>query len=105
MNVRSVSLALVLAAVSFGCGSKKSEGDGSVEAKAKDGNATYEVEIRRIGDHGVETFKHKGVAAGAKDRLVFRYLDWKGNGESMKVGVDHGDDGSIDAEQDVGDEE
>ena len=32
MNVRSVSLALVLAAVSFGCGSKKSEGDGDKKA-------------------------------------------------------------------------
>ncbi len=77
----------------------------SVEAKAKDGNATYEIEIRRIGENGVELFKHKGVASGAKDRLVFRYADWKGNGQSMKVGVDHGDDGTIDAEQDVGDEE
>ncbi len=77
----------------------------TVEAKAKDGSATYEVEIHRIDDHGEQVFRHKGVAAGAKDRFVFRYAAWKGNGSKLEVGVDRGDDGDIDEEEQLGDEE
>ncbi|MCX5745415.1 MAG: hypothetical protein NT062_23305 [Proteobacteria bacterium] len=77
----------------------------SVEAAAKDGTAGYEVEIHRIDDHGEQVFKHKGVAAGAKDRFVFHYADWKGNGTGMAVGVDHGDDGTVDEDEEIEDEE
>jgi hypothetical protein len=77
----------------------------AVEAAAKDGSATYEVEVHRIADHGEQVFTHKGVAAGAKDRFVFRYGAWQGQGSAMKVGVDHGEDGSIDEEEELGDEE
>jgi hypothetical protein len=77
----------------------------AVEAAAKDGNATYEVEIHRIGDDGEQVFKHKGVASGAHDRFVFDYAAWTGNGKDVKVGVDHGDDGTIDSEEELDDEE
>ena len=77
----------------------------SVEAKSKDGTSSYEVEITRIDDKGEQVFKHKGVAAGAKDRFVFHYAAWKGNGTKLAVGVDHGDDGTIDEDEELGDEE
>lgn len=77
----------------------------SVSAVAKDGAAEYEVVIHRITDAGEQEFHHKGVSAGAKDRFVFDYAAWKGNGTTMKVGVDHGGDGSIDEDEDLGDEE
>lgn len=77
----------------------------TVSAAAKDGAAQYEVEIHRIDDHGDQVFKHKGVAAGAADKLVFHYLDWKGNGQPMKAGVDKGGDGSVDETEDLSDED
>ena len=77
----------------------------TVQASAKDGSATYEVEIHRIDKAGEQVFKHKGVSSGAADRLVFHYADWKGNGTTMKAGVDKGGDGTIDATEDLGDED
>jgi hypothetical protein len=77
----------------------------SVSAVAKDGTAEYEVVIHRITDQGEQEFHHKGVSAGAKDVFVFNYAGWKGNGTGMKVGVDHGGDGSIDEDEELGDEE
>ncbi len=77
----------------------------TVEATAKDGAATYEVEIRRIDDHKEHVFKHKGVSSGPKDRLVFHYKTWKGNGQPMDADVDRGGDGTIDENEDFGDEE
>jgi len=76
-----------------------------VEATAKDGTATYEVEIHRIDDHKEHVFKHKGVSSGPKDRLIFHYRDWKGNGQPMDTDIDRGGDGTIDASEDYGDEE
>ena len=76
-----------------------------VSAAAKDGAATYEVIVHRIADHGEQVFKHAGVAAGAKDKFVFHYADWQGNGKGMKVGVDKGGDGTIDEVEDLTDEE
>src|SRR5207248_2431755 len=43
----------------------------AVEASAKDGSASYEVEIHRIDEHGDQKFEHKGISSGAKDRFVF----------------------------------
>lgn len=77
----------------------------AVEAAAVDGTATYEVEIHRIADDGEQVFKHKGVSSGPKDRFVFDYAQWTGNGKDLKVGVDHGDDGTIDDEEEMDDEE
>ena len=77
----------------------------TVQAAAKDGGATYEVEIHRIDDKGDQVFKHKGVASGAADKFVFHYADWKGNGTAMKAGVDKGGDGSVDETEDLTDEE
>jgi hypothetical protein len=77
----------------------------SVEASAKDGTATYEVEIHRIDDHGEQVFKHKGVSAGAKDKFTFHYADWKGKGQAMKADLDKGDDGKIDQTEELKDEE
>jgi hypothetical protein len=77
----------------------------TVEATAKDGMATYEVEIHRIDDHKEHVFKHKGVSSGPKDRLVFHYQTWKGNGQPMDTDVDRGGDGTIDDNEDFGDEE
>lgn len=77
----------------------------AVEAAAVDGTATYEVEIHRITDDGEQVFKHKGVSSGPKDRFVFGYAAWTGNGQDLKVGVDHGDDGTIDDEEEMDDEE
>ena len=77
----------------------------SVEASAKDGSATYEVEIHRIDEHGDQKFEHKGVSSGAKDRFVFHYADWKGNGQKMTAEVDKGEDGKIDETEQLSDEE
>ncbi len=77
----------------------------TVQASAKDGTATYEVEIHRIDKRGEQVFKHNGVAVGAADKFVFHYADWKGNGTPMKAGVDKGGDGSIDETEDLGDED
>ncbi len=77
----------------------------TVEASAKDGGASYEVEIHRIDDHKEHVFKHKGVSSGPKDRLVFHYKDWKGNGDTMETDVDKGGDGKIDDTEELGDEE
>jgi hypothetical protein len=76
----------------------------SVQAHAHDDTAGYEVEVHRIDDHGEQTFKHQGVSAGADDALVFAYGAWTGDGGAMKVGLDHGHDGSIDEEEELGDE-
>jgi hypothetical protein len=81
------------------------KGTFSVEASAKDGEASYEVEIHRIDDKGEQVFKHKGVSTGAKDRFTFHYADWKGNGTSIKADVDKGEDGKIDETEDLKDEE
>lgn len=77
----------------------------TVQAAAKDGAASYEVEIHRIDEHGDQVFKHKGVSSGAADKLVFHYGDWKGNGSAMKAGVDKGGDGKVDEDEDLADEE
>ncbi len=77
----------------------------AIEASAKDGNATYEVEVRRIDNHKTQVFKHKGVSSGAKDRLVLHYAEWKGNGQPMKGDLDKGEDGTIDDIEQLTDEE
>ena len=77
----------------------------TVQASAKDGTATYEVEIHRIDKAGDQVFKHKGVSCGAADKFLFHYADWKGNGTAMKAGVDKGGDGSVDETEDLGDED
>ena len=76
----------------------------SVQATAKDGSATYEVEVHRIDKAGEQVFKHKGVASGGNDRFVFHYADWKGDGQPMKAGLDKGGDGSIDEDEELTDE-
>ncbi len=81
------------------------KGTFSVEASAKDGTATYEVEIHRVDDHGEQVFKHKGVSSGAKDRFTFHYADWKGKGQAMKADLDKGEDGKIDETDELKDEE
>ena len=75
------------------------------EIHIHEGTATYDVEIHRITDDGEQVFKHKGVSSGPKDRFVFGYAAWTGNGQDLKVGVDHGDDGTIDDEEEMDDEE
>ncbi|MBA2538013.1 MAG: hypothetical protein H0V17_00130 [Deltaproteobacteria bacterium] len=77
----------------------------TVEASAKDGGASYEVEIHRIDDHKEEVFKHKGMSSGPKDRIVFHYKDWKGNGDGMAADIDKDGDGDIDDTEDYTDEE
>jgi hypothetical protein len=77
----------------------------SVEATAKDGTASYEVEIHRIDDHGEQVFKHQGVSSGAKDRFTFHYADWKGNGKAMKADLDKGEDGTIDETEELTDQD
>ena len=77
----------------------------TVQASAKDGSATYEVEIHRIAKGGEQVFKHRGMSSGAADRLVFHYAEWKGNGTAMKAGLDRGGDGSIDETEDLSDQD
>ncbi len=77
----------------------------SVQATAKDGTGTYEVEIHRIDKGGDQVFKHNGVASHGADKFVFHYAEWKGNGQPMKAGVDKGGDGSIDESEDLTDED
>ena len=76
----------------------------SVQAAAKDGSATYEVEVHRIDKAGEQVFKHNGVASGGNDRFVFHYADWKGDGQPMKAGLDKGGDGTIDEDEELTDE-
>ena len=76
----------------------------SVQAAAKDGSATYEVEVHRIDKAGEAVFKHSGVASGGNDRFVFHYAEWKGDGQPMKAGLDKGGDGSIDQDEELTDE-
>jgi len=77
----------------------------TVSAVAHDGNGTYEVDVHRIDDTGDHAFKHSGTSIGAADKLVFRYADWKGDHQAMHVGVDRGGDGSIDEDEDLGDDD
>lgn len=77
----------------------------AVAANAKDGSATYTVEVRRIDDHGTQTFKHAGVQSAAGDRLVLHYKDWAGNGTAMTGELDKGGDGHVDDREDLGDED
>lgn len=77
----------------------------TVQASAKDGNGSYEVEIHRIDTGGEQVFKHKGVSSKGSDKLVFHYLDWKGNGQPMKAALDKGGDGSTDEDEELSDEE
>lgn len=77
----------------------------TVQAQAKDGEATYEVEVHKLDKGGEQVFRHKGVAAGAKDQLVLHYGEWEGNGHPMKAGVDKGDDGSIDETEELDDQD
>ena len=63
------------------------------------------VTLTKIDKSGEQVFKHKGVSSGPKDRFVFGYAAWTGNGQDLKVGVDHGDDGTIDDEEEMDDEE
>lgn len=77
----------------------------TVEASAKDGGSSYNVEVRRYTAAGEEVFAHKGLATGAKDRMVFKYAAWKGNHQGMDVGIDRGDDGSVDENETLSDDE
>ncbi len=81
------------------------QGTFSVQASAKDGESSYAVEIRRFADGKEQIFRHKGLSIGASDRLLFKYKDWKGDKQAMDVGVDQGNDGTIDKTESISDEE
>jgi len=76
-----------------------------VKVSAADGEAGYDITVYRIDPvRGEEIFTHSGNTVASTDTVVLEYGTWLGNGMAMKVGLDQGGDGTIDAEQDVSDQ-
>lgn len=67
--------------------------------------ATVEVQIRRLSENAVWTFKNDDLTLGKGDKAYFHFAAWKSNKVPMKVDLDRGGDGKVDTEWEAADEE
>ena len=75
----------------------------AVKTAAGSGPAIYDIAIVQINDAGLATFTAEGVQVDENSTDYLDYGGWEGEGDTMEIEVDEGNDGSIDADSEMDD--
>ena len=76
----------------------------ALQVHAADGKADFSVTLHKIDKGGEQAFTHKGLAVGSSEIVAFDYAAWKGDKTALHVTTSKAD-GTVEKEEDVGDEQ